>query len=279
MSTPSPCALPTALIDQLGDRSVVVLTGAGISAPSGIPTFRGPGGYWTVGSTVYRAHEISTRPVLLSRPWDVWGWYLYRRGVCDAAEPNAAHRALVALEQGLGDRFTLITQNIDGLHLRAGNSPERTLEVHGAGRLMRCLADCTTERFPIPAEVGGVVDGDQVREEDKALLRCPRCGALARPHVLLWDEYYEEALYRSDSAMAAVKRCGLFITIGTTGSTSLPVRAAAVARQRGAVVLDLNTDDNDFAEDAERYARGAAVRGDAEACVPRLVEAILAAAG
>ena len=109
-------ALDSALSRLLDDAvrqpgPVVVLTGAGISAESGIPTFRGAEGYWTVGSRNYRPEELSTFEAFARMPAEVWSWYLYRRSVCREAAPNPAHRALVELESALGDDFVLITQN------------------------------------------------------------------------------------------------------------------------------------------------------------------------
>ena len=101
-----------------------MLTGAGVSAESGIPTFRGREGYWTVGSTEYHPQEMATLQAFEAMPEEVWRWYLYRLGACREAQPNQAHRAIVRLEERLGDRFCLITQNVDGLHLRAGSSPD-----------------------------------------------------------------------------------------------------------------------------------------------------------
>src|SRR5690606_10651146 len=113
-----------------GRGRILVLTGAGISAESGIPTFRGEEGYWRIGSRNYYPEELATRAAFSRMPDEIWGWYLYRRSVCRAASPNAGHLALAELERGLverneGDRFLLVTQNIDGLHLRAGNSLAR----------------------------------------------------------------------------------------------------------------------------------------------------------
>src|SRR5438552_13760341 len=93
---------------------VVVLTGAGVSAESGIPTFRGKDGYWTVGAREYHPQELATHAAFERMPWEVWAWYLYRRGVCRGARPNAAHDALVRLDAHLGARFALVTQNVDG---------------------------------------------------------------------------------------------------------------------------------------------------------------------
>src|SRR5438876_11446812 len=102
---------------------VVALTGAGVSAESGIPTFRGKEGYWIIGAREYHPQELATHEAFAAMPWSVWAWYLYRRGVCQRAHPNPAHAALARLateRPGLPDRFALITQKVDGLHRRAG---------------------------------------------------------------------------------------------------------------------------------------------------------------
>src|SRR5690606_22169563 len=164
--------------------NVVVLTGAGVSAESGIPTFRGKEGYWTVGSREYHPQELATHEAFIRMPWDVWAWYLYRRGVCRAAQPNAAHHALAPRARAAGDRFALITQNVDGLHPRAGSPRERTYPIHGDINLMRCAQDCCLDRWPIPDEVPALGKGEPVADAHKGLLRCPRCGGMARPHVL-----------------------------------------------------------------------------------------------
>src|SRR6185312_3235449 len=115
------------------DAPIVVLTGAGVSAESGIPTFRGKEGYWTVGSREYHPQELATHAAFTRMPWDVWAWYLHRRAVCRRAEPNAAHHALARLP------CDLITQNVDGLHRRAGSRP---YAIHGDIDHMRCADDC-----------------------------------------------------------------------------------------------------------------------------------------
>ncbi len=130
--------------------AVVALTGAGISAESGIPTFRGAEGYWVVGSRNYMPQEMATHAMFLRAPEEVWRWYLYRFGVCREARPNAGHLALVELERALGHRFHLVTQNIDGLHQRAGASPERTSCIHGDAGFVRCAAGCRPDKLPLP---------------------------------------------------------------------------------------------------------------------------------
>ena len=138
------------LLKAAATGRVVFLTGAGISAESGIPTFRGKEGYWQVGSVNYHPMELATQAAFNEMPVEVWAWYLYRRSVCLAAEPNSAHHALAALETELVDRFTLITQNVDGLHVRAGNTRKRTLQIHGEIQLMRCSDECGSGLLEMP---------------------------------------------------------------------------------------------------------------------------------
>src|SRR3954471_6406712 len=138
----APDSVVAAARSALGrDGKVVVLTGAGVSAESGIPTFRGQEGYWTIGAREYHPQELATHDAFEAMPWEVWAWYLYRRSVCRRAEPNAGHRALVRLDAALPDRFALVTQNVDGLHGRAGSPDLRTFPIHGDISLMRCAAD------------------------------------------------------------------------------------------------------------------------------------------
>jgi NAD-dependent deacetylase len=255
---------------------IVVLTGAGISAESGIPTFRGKDGYWTVGATVYHPQELATYAAFRRMPVDVWQWYLYRRTVCRRAEPNLAHHALVRLEQGLGDRFRLITQNVDGLHLRAGQSLARTYQIHGNIDYMRCADECTTELTPIPVQLDGIEAGQALSDAQVALLRCPRCHGRARPHVLWFDESYDEPLFRSQSSLEAAKRAALVLVVGTSASTSLPWHVVELASRQGAAIIDVNIEHNPFARIAEAVDVGCAVRGSAVEWIPAMVDRLLA---
>jgi len=250
---------------------VVVLTGAGISAESGIPTFRGPEGYWTVGSTEYRPEEMATHAMFLRNPDDVWQWYLYRLGVCRAAEPNDGHRAVVAMEEELGDRFTLITQNVDGLHLRAGSSPERTYQIHGNIDFMRCAGECCRELFPLPDAVSVKSKGDSLADEDRAALRCPRCGGRSRPHVLWFDECYDEEHFRFESSIRVAAEADLLLSVGTSGATNLPMQVGHIASSRGALLVDVNPNRNPFAQMAES-AGGFFCEGASGEWLPRILE-------
>ena len=175
-----------------GAGTVVALTGAGISAESGIPTFRGADGYWTHGSRNYTPMELATRAAFEAEPEIVWQFYLERIVRHRDAAPNPGHRALVTLEQALGERFQLITQNVDGLHLRAGSDPRRLFAIHGDLSWTRCAADCGAPVEALPDALRAL-DPAAVAFDGpvRAALTC-RCGGLRRPHVLWFDECYNE---------------------------------------------------------------------------------------
>lgn len=246
-------ALKLALTDAIKQNGkIIALTGAGISAESGIPTFRGEEGYWTVGSTEYYPEEMATNAAFRRMPAEVWTWYLYRRGICRQAKPNAGHRALVALEEALEDRFRLITQNVDGLHLQAGNSLERTYQIHGNIDYMRCAQACTTALLAIPNTVSFKAKGETLTGPERAALRCPDCGGWARPHVLWFDETYNEHFFRFHSSLLAASEAGLLLVIGTSGSTNLPHQVAARVYQAGGMLVDINPQKNPFSAYAEQ---------------------------
>jgi NAD-dependent deacetylase len=247
---------------------VLVLTGAGVSAESGIPTFRGKEGYWTVGSREYHPQELATHEAFSAMPWEVWAWYLYRRGVCRAAAPNAAHTALVRLEEALGDRFGLITQNVDGLHRRAGS--RRVFPIHGDIDHMRCATDCCLDRWPVPDDVPAVAKGEAVPATVRQRLVCPRCGGLARPHVLWFDEMYDEPRFFLDTARRLAASAALLVIAGTSAQTNLPWQVVTLADRAGAVVVDVNIEDNPFGELAAHV-----VRAPAAIALPRLVDALI----
>ncbi len=251
--------------------AVVALTGAGISAESGIPTFRGEEGIWVVGSRHHVPQEMATRAMFDARPDEVWRWYLHRFGVCGAAAPNAGHRALVALERALGERFTLVTQNIDRLHRRAGS--RRVLAIHGDAAWVRCAAECGVGRLPQP-EMGPRDRATPFTEADRRRLTCPRCGGWLRPHVLWFDECYDEENYRFESTLRAAAEADLLLVVGTSGATNLPMRVGQLCFTGGAALVDVNPEENPFSELAERSRRGFFARGSATGRLPEIVEAL-----
>ena len=248
---------------------ITVMTGAGISAESGIPTFRGPEGYWTVGSTSYHPQEMATYSMFTREPLEVWQWYCYRRSVCFNANPNPGHLALVEMEKMLSDRFTLITQNVDGLHLRAGNSPDRTFQIHGNIDFMRCSAECSNRLYPIPEFIPSTPVSMEFDPHLLEQLVCPQCGKRTRPHVLWFDESYDETHFRFESSLQAASRTDLLIIVGTSGATTLPNHVVNVVLSSGGLVVDLNIESNLFGDLAERH-RGIALRGSAGEMLPEI---------
>jgi len=242
-----------AMVAQVLRRStrVVVLTGAGVSAESGIPTFRGADGFWTVGSENYRPEELATWQKFDEMPVELWRWYQYRWGICRDAWPNPGHHALVELEGLVPGGLDLVTQNIDGLHRQAGSKPARLCEIHGRIDEMRCdervegaclhgldlnkpenveKARATVVKTPKPAK----------SEKNEQLPKCAKCGVRQRPKILWFDESYNEALYRSKTALEATKQCDVLLIIGTQLTTGLPSRMVSEARESGATLIRMD---------------------------------------
>jgi len=259
-----------------GRGLLLVLTGAGISAESGIPTFRGEEGYWRVGSRNYFPEELATRAAFLSMPDELWGWYLYRRSVCRAAQPNAGHHALVQLEQALGDQFLLVTQNVDGLHLRAGQSMQRTYQIHGNIDYMRAGHDRDARTFPVPSALDQWPRDRAISDAERALLVSPYDGSPARPHVLWFDESYDEERFRFESSLAAVEHAALLLVVGTSGSTNLPTMIVRRAFEREVPFVVINREPSPFSKLAERAMNGRYIEGAAGAVLPELSDALIA---
>jgi NAD-dependent deacetylase len=257
-----------------GAGRITVLTGAGISAESGIPTFRGPEGYWTIGSMEYQPQEMATYRMFRHQPDEVWKWYLYRIGVCQNAQPNAGHLALVAMENRFKDRFTLITQNVDNLHIRAGSSPQNTFQIHGNIFFMRCGVECNLKVHPIPEGINGKTKGAELAADERRLLKCPDCGQRARPHVLWFDEVYNEHFYRYHSSLQVAAETELLVVAGTSGATNLPNQIVWEVKKRGGIIVDINIAENPFADLALKSRRGFCIREPSSAALPRLLEAI-----
>lgn len=206
-----------------GAARVVALTGAGVSAESGLPTFRQPQtGLWAR----YRPEELATPEAFARQPDVVWRWYEWRRSLVAAAEPNAAHRALVELEARVPD-FTLVTQNVDGLHERAGS--RRVVELHG--RITRTI--CSRER----SVVEGWEDGGSVPP------RCPSCDAYLRPDVVWFGESLPERAV--EEATAAAAACDVLLVIGTALRVWPAAGLVPLAARSGAVVVSVNIDTPD----------------------------------
>jgi NAD-dependent deacetylase len=208
-------------------ESLAVLTGSGISAESGVPTFRGEDGLWRN----FRPEELATLAAFRRDPALVWQWYEWRRGLIGNSQPNAAHYTLVKMEQAI-PQFTLITQNVDGLHRLAGS--RRVVELHGNIWRVRCTREGTvTERWDHPLP--------------EVPLRC-ECSALLRPDVVWFGESLpSEAL---QSAFDAARSCQVMLVVGTSGVVEPAASLPWEAKGCGARVVEINVE----ATPISRYA-------------------------
>jgi NAD-dependent deacetylase len=205
------------------ESRITVLTGAGVSAASGVPTFRGSGGLWKT----HRAEDLATPGAFARDPALVWQWYEWRRGMIAACEPNPAHLVLASWSRRF-PRFTLVTQNVDGLHERAGTRD--TLRMHGSIWEVGCWNQCgrapqrwrdDTHPFPVLPPP------------------CPHCGGPLRPGVVWFGEALDaDVLRRCDEATA----CDLFFAIGTSAIVYPAAGLLDSARARGAMTIEINPD-------------------------------------
>ena len=256
----------------LSSKRITILTGAGISAESNIPTFRGPEGYWTIGSREYHPQEMATYSMFIQKPEEVWKWYLYRLGVCRKARPNPGHLAIVEMEKLFNDRFTLITQNVDNLHIRAGNSLSRTYQIHGNIFYMRCANECSSNIYPLPEDISGKAKGEDLTPEEQLLLRCPDCGERSRPHVLWFDEAYNEKYYRYHSSLEVAGQTELLLIIGTSGTTNLPNQVAWEVKNHNGIMIDINIEENPFAKMALTCNRGYFIKKQSSVALPQILD-------
>jgi NAD-dependent deacetylase len=231
-------------------KRVVVLTGAGISAESGVPTFRGDGGLWKS----HRAEELATPQAFARDPRLVWEWYDWRRRVVDGCSPNAAHFAL-ARYSATRDDVLIATQNVDGLH-RVAETPEHALvELHGSLYRVRCT------RCAWRASHCEFVDAS-TRE---TLPKCSDCGALARPDIVWFGEPLDPAnIERAFAEAAAADVC---LVIGTSGVVQPAASLATITRRAGGAVIEVNP-----AETPITPIATASIRGTAVETVPRLLD-------
>jgi NAD-dependent deacetylase len=197
---------------------ITVLTGSGVSAESGIPTFRdAQSGLWAN----YDPEQLATPQAFERNPELVWNWYQWRRELIGAARPNAAHHALVDLET-IVPHFTLITQNIDGLHQQAGS--QNVVELHGNIGRSKCSLD--------GREVAEWTDRGKVPPE------CPRCGGLLRPDVVWFGESLPKSGLRQ--AVEAARRCDVFLAVGTSALVQPAASLPLEARDAGGVLIEIN---------------------------------------
>ena len=228
---------PPSLIDRLRSaRRVVVLTGAGVSAESGVPTFRDAlTGLWAT----FDPRELATPAAFARNPKLVWDWYAQRRAQVSSVAPNAGHHALAELEQRV-PRFLLVTQNVDGLHARAGS--RALVELHGNIARVRCSRDdSVVEHWDEPS--------------DALPPRCPACGSFLRPDVVWFEEMLPpDAIERAESA---ARGCDVMLVVGTSGEVYPAAALPHYARAAGARIVEINPNTTPLSALAHDTLRGA----------------------
>ena len=224
-------------------HSVTVLTGAGISADSGVPTFRGAEGLWKN----FRPEELASPDAFKRDPKLVWEWYNWRRELLSTKKPNAAHETLAELEDQI-ERFWLITQNVDGLHRAAGST--KLSEIHGNIWKVRCTqCGIVKTNYDVPMNL---------------LPQCQDCQGLLRPHIV----WFGESLAQGDLDLSfqALRTCEVLLIIGTSGIVYPAASFAPIAKEQGAFVVELNLDPTPHSDLVD-----VAIQGRAKDLVPLLL--------
>jgi NAD-dependent deacetylase len=242
--------IPLELLQSLATaRSVTALTGAGVSAESGVPTFRdAQTGLWAK----YSPEDLATPRAFRSNPRLVWEWYDWRRKLVADAKPNPAYLALAELE-ALVPQFQIITQNVDGLHQRAGS--RSVIELHGNITRTKCFDEGTViSNWPDTGDVPP---------------KCPNCGGLLRPDVVWFEEQLSQA--EMDSAHQATTTCDVFLSIGTSTVVYPAAFLPSAALSSGAMVVEINPQPTPFTEKASH-----ALAGGAGVVLPELVASLKA---
>ncbi len=199
-------------------KHIVILTGAGVSKESGVPTFReAQTGLWAR----YDPQMLATAQAFQANPKLVWDWYAWRRSLVTSVNPNPAHEAIAKLEQ-LVPKLTLITQNVDGLHARAGSSS--VIELHG--NIMRIK--CFEQHHLVP----------EWKDDGEDVPQCPQCGSLLRPDVVWFGEGLPREAF--ETAVSATESCDLFLSIGTSSLVQPAASLPIMAIQNGTITVEIN---------------------------------------
>lgn len=240
----------TAAYELVTARHVVIFTGAGVSKESGIATFRERDGAWAK----YDPRVYATMEGFRRHPEQVWQWYNWRRQEILKAGPNPAHRGLAELE-ALFPRVVVITQNIDGLHQRAGSST--VLELHGSFQRFRCSADCRGHPTPLP----------EPPLDLPAPPPCPFCGAPTRPDVVWFGELLPTEVW--EQAVEEALQCDAMLVVGTSGVVEPAAALPRLALQHSALVIEVNPEPTPLTPRVPLY-----LSGPAGTLIPALVAAV-----
>ena len=233
------------------NAQLFVLTGAGVSAESGLPTFRGIKGLWRG----YRVEDVATPEAFAADPALVWQFYSERRQRHQTVEPNAAHLALAEMERGLGERFFLCTQNVDSLHEQGGS--KRVVHMHGRIMQSRCSSEhCTTRPF----------DDCSLYRTHEEIPKCRECGAMVRPHICSFGE----VPFDMDLILHQLEGATVLLTVGTSGVVEPAASFVRMARRNGAKTIYVGPE-----EPANRTYFDEVLEGKAGELLPKFVNVLL----
>jgi NAD-dependent deacetylase len=243
-TTPSP-----ALTERLRSAtSIVAFTGAGISAESGVPTFRGPEGIWAK----FKPEELANMSAFLKNPALVWEWYAHRKRIIAGIRPNPGHDALAAME-AIVPHVAVITQNIDNLHRRAGSTT--VYELHGNIERNYCMK-C------------GTVCGNDVVADASGVPVCERCGGLIRPDVVWFGEMLPEEEWRA--SVRAAESANIFLSVGTSAVVYPAASIPLLAKQSGAYLVEINPEPTPLTPRADEF-----LQGPSGTILPGIVDALV----
>ncbi len=253
MDKPTSLAIARAAAALARARQVVAITGAGISAESGVPTFRGAGGLWRT----FRAEDLATPEAFARDPILVWEWYWWRRSRIAGARPNPGHVTLARLETRL-PVFTLLTQNVDGLHTQAGS--HNVVELHGNIWRARCsvhracVFDQRAEPIPAVEETPGGAPSPARHASRADLPLCPSCAAVLRPDVVWFGEALDPEAVQA--ATDAVRACDVLLVIGTSAVVYPVAALPSMAKRAQATIVEVNVEETPLTADADIVLRG-----------------------
>lgn len=230
-------------------RKIVVLTGAGISAESGVPTFRGKEGLWGK----FKAEELATMDAFMANPAIVWEWYNWRRDLMCKVEPNPGHYALAEMEK-LKDDFTLVTQNVDGLHKIAGS--QNILELHGNIYRNKCVK-CNR------------LHNESLDIDPNDIPTCESCGGKLRPDVVWFGEMLDRMVI--ETAFRVSEQSELFFSVGTSAIIHPAASLPMTAKQMGATLVEVNPEETPLS-----YMADYSIRAKSGEYMPELIEKIKA---
>jgi NAD-dependent deacetylase len=233
---------------------VLVLTGAGVSAESGIPTFRGKDGYWRDLDPT----KLATPEAFARNPQLVWDWYRERRQGIRNAQPNAAHEAIARLAQR-ADEFLLVTQNVDDLHARAGVAPEKMVQIHGDIFVTRCSRCQFHTR-----------DHEHEHEHEVGIPRCSKCRAFMRPSVVWFGEQLPRNELERVEDFLDGGACDVVIVAGTTATFGYIIDWALRGSRNGSELIEVNPEETPLSRFATRL-----VREPAAVALPRIVDRLI----